>query len=192
MSSRTPATPAELFAFLASLGIETTNVEHPPLFTVTDSQTLRGEIPGGHTKNLFLKDRKGRLFLVVALEDAAIDLKRLHERVGASGRFSFGSAALLRATLGIEPGSVTAFAAINDKDGAVTIVLDTDMLAFERLNCHPLVNTMTTGIAREDLIAFLRATGHEPLILAVTSPDAGALPMDNAIGNCQNGGGAPH
>jgi Ala-tRNA(Pro) deacylase len=181
-----PATPAELFAFLARHGIETETIEHAPLFTVTESRQLRGEIPGGHVKNLFLKDRKGRCYLVVALEDAIIDLKRLHERIGASGRLSFGSAALLRATLGIEPGAVTAFAALNDTAGAVTVVLDTDMLAFERLNCHPLVNTMTTGIARHDLIAFLRATGHEPVIVPVSGRT-----LDSANDNCQNGASTP-
>ena len=109
-----PATPADLFAFLDRLGIAHRTVSHPPLFTVEQSRALRGAIPGGHTKNLFLKDKKGALFLVVALEDAAIDLKVLHRHLGASGRFSFGSAELLRETLGVEPGAVTPFCAIND------------------------------------------------------------------------------
>ena len=109
-----PATPADLFASLDRLGIAHRTVTHPPLFTVEQSRALRGKIPGGHTKNLFLRDKKGALFLVTALEDAAIELKSLHRRLGATGRFSFGSADLLRETLGVEPGAVTPFAAIND------------------------------------------------------------------------------
>ena len=122
------ATPAELFAFLDRLGVAHSTVTHPPLFTVEQSQSLRGTIPGGHTKNLFLKDKKGALFLVTALEDAAIDLKSLHRRLGAGGRFSFGSADLLRATLGVEPGAVTPFGAINDTERRVTVVLDQAMM----------------------------------------------------------------
>ena len=106
-----PATPDDLFAFLDRLGIAHATVTHPPLFTVEESRALRGKIPGGHTKNLFLRDKKGALFLVSALEDAAIELKSLHRTLGASGRFSFGSADLMRETLGIEPGAVTPFAA---------------------------------------------------------------------------------
>src|SRR5215471_13380359 len=118
-----PASSADLFAFLEQLGITYHTVEHPPLFTVDQSRSLRGQIPGGHTKNLFLKDRTGALYLVVALEDAVIDLKSLQHTLG-TGRFSFGSADLLRESLGVEPGSVTPFAAINDIAGKVTIILD--------------------------------------------------------------------
>src|SRR5499426_1112031 len=109
-------TPEQLFAELDSLGIKHSTVKHPPLFTVEESRALRGEIPGGHTKNLFLKDKKGALYLVTALEDAMIELKSLHRRLGASGRFSFGTADLMRETLGIEPGAVTPFATMNDND----------------------------------------------------------------------------
>ena len=112
--SAMPATPDDLFAFLDRLGIAHATVTHPPLFTVEESQALRGKIPGGHSKNLFLRDKKGALFLVSALEDAAIELKSLHRTLGANGRFSFGSADLMRETLGIEPGAVTPFAALND------------------------------------------------------------------------------
>src|SRR5262245_9677309 len=168
--ARTPATPADLFAFLDRLGIAHATVTHPPLFTVEQSQALRGKIPGGHTKNLFLKDKKDALFLVVALEDASIELKSLHRRLGAAGRFSFGSADLMRAALGIEPGSVTPFGAINDTEGRVTVVLDAAMMAHATLNYHPLVNTMTTSIARDDLVKFLAATGHPPRIEPVSEP----------------------
>jgi Ala-tRNA(Pro) deacylase len=171
------ATPADLFAFLDRLGIPHSTVRHAPLFTVEQSQALRGLIPGGHTKNLFLKDKKDALFLVVALEDAVIALKGLHRRLGASGRFSFGSADILRAVLGVEPGSVTPFAAMNDSRGRVTVVLDAAMMNHDTLNYHPLDNTMTTSIGRDGLVMFLEATGHVPRIEAVTEdpPDiAGA------------------
>jgi Ala-tRNA(Pro) deacylase len=162
-----PATPSTLLAFLDQLGIAHTTVSHPALFTVEQSQSLRGTIPGGHTKNLFLKDKKGALFLVTALEDAVIELKSLHRLLGASGRFSFGAADLMRATLGIEPGAVTPFAAMNDTDRAVTVVLDGALMRHDTINCHPLVNTMTTSIAREDLVRFLEATGHPPRVVAL-------------------------
>jgi Ala-tRNA(Pro) deacylase len=157
-----PKTPDQLFAMLDSLGIAHSTVKHPPLFTVEQSRALRGKIPGGHTKNLFLRDKKYDIYLVVALEDADIDLKGLHRRLGASGRFSFGSADLLREVLGVEPGAVTPFGAINDTEGRVTVVLDTAMMAHGRLNYHPLVNTMTTSIGRDDLVKFLESTDHIP------------------------------
>ena len=160
-----PATPDELFAFLDRLGIAHATVSHPPLFTVEQSRALRGQIPGGHTKNLFLKDKKGALYLVTALEDAAIELKSLHRRLGASGRFSFGPAEQMREVLGIEPGAVTPFAAMNDTAGRVAVVLDAAMMEHAMLNYHPLRNTMTTSIGRADLLRFLDATGHTPRIL---------------------------
>ena len=165
-----PATPDELFAALDRLGIAHRTVTHPPLFTVEQSQSLRGTIPGGHTKNLFLKDKKGALFLVTALEDAVIELKSLHRRLGASGRFSFGSADLLRELWGVLPGAVTPFGAINDTAGRVTVVLDQALMAHATINAHPLVNTMTTSIGRDDLVKFLAATGHPPRIEPVAGP----------------------
>ncbi len=165
-----PRTPDNLFAFLDGLGIPHSTVSHPALFTVEESQALRGQIPGGHTKNLFLKTKTGRLFLVVALEDARIDLKHLHRRLDVA-RFSFGSADLMRETLGVEPGSVTPFAVINDTAQAVTVVLDAAMMRLSMLNYHPLDNTRTTAIARDDLIKFLEATGHKPWICPGSEPD---------------------
>ena len=153
-------TPEQLFSALDALGIKYSTVKHPPLFTVEQSRNLRGQIPGGHTKNLFLRDKTYETYLVVALEDADIDLKGLHRLLGANGRFSFGSADLLREVLGVEPGAVTPFGAINDTEGRVTIVLDTAMMEHETLNYHPLVNTMTTSIKRDDLVKFLKSTGH--------------------------------
>ena len=165
-----PASRADLFRFLQDLGIETVTVEHPPLFTVEESRALRGDIPGGHTKNLFLKDKKDAVFLVVAEEDAEVDMKTLHKRLG-SARLSFGRSELLLELMGVVPGSVTAFGVLNDAAGRVTVVLDRDLMRHDRLNCHPLENTATTTIGRDDLLAFLRATGHEPRIVAVAGPD---------------------
>lgn len=162
-----PLSRDDLLARLAELGIPTTTVEHPPLFTVEDSQALRGDIPGGHTKNLFLKDKKGNLFLVVVEEEARVDLKNLHVPLGAASKLSFGSAELLEEVLGVKPGAVTAFGPVNDVEGRVAVVLDAELMAHETVNCHPLVNTATTTIASADLIRFLRATGHEPRVLAV-------------------------
>ncbi len=167
-----PATPAELFACLDRLGIAHATVAHPALFTVEQSRALRGQIPGGHTKNLFLRDKRGDFYLVVALEDAVIPLKGLHQRLGA-GRFSFGSAEAMRETLGVEPGSVTPFAAINDTAGRVKVVLDAAMLTHEMLNFHPLVNTMTTSISRAGLLKFLEATGHAPRVESVSEAATG-------------------
>lgn len=159
---------AELFALFQKLGIATTTHEHEAVFTVAESGYVKASIPGGHTKNLFLKDKKSRLFLVVALGEAVIDLKRLHEVIGASGRLSFGSGELLEEVWGVKPGSVTPFGAIADTEGRVTVVLDSAMMALPLLNYHPLENTATTGIARDDLVRFLEATGHPPLILPVS------------------------
>jgi Ala-tRNA(Pro) deacylase len=161
-----PASRQDLFARLVELGIATETAEHAPVFTVAQSSQLQRRLSGGHTKNLFLKDRKERLFLVVALGHARIDLKSLHSRLGCD-RLSFGKPELLMEVLGVPPGSVTPFALINDTARRVTVVLDADMMRYERLNYHPLENTATTNIAREDLIAFIRACGHEPRVLAV-------------------------
>src|ERR1700736_5268527 len=162
-----PATPHDLFAFLDKLGIAHKTVTHPPLFTVEQSRTLQGKIAGAHTKNLFLKDKKGMLVLLCALEDAVIELKSLHRALGANGRFSFGSAELLRATLGVAPGAVTPLAAMNDRELRVNVILEARLMAHGLLNYHPLRNTMTTSIARDDLVRFLAATGHPPRILAL-------------------------
>ena len=166
------AAPDELFAYLDRLAIAHKTISHPPLFTVEESRALRGQIPGGHTKNLFLRDKKGAAFLEVALEDAAIKLKSLHRLLGASGRFSFGSAELMGELLGVEPGSVTPFAVMNDTAGRVTVVLDAALMAHEVLNFHPLRNTATTTIARDGLVTFLEATGHKPRIAPVSGPAA--------------------
>jgi Ala-tRNA(Pro) deacylase len=171
-----PATPADLFAYLDSLGIAHKTVTHPPVFTVEEGRELRGAVEGGHTKNLFLRDKKGMVFLVVALENAVIELKSLHRQFGATGRFSFGSPELMRELIGVEPGSVTPFSVINDKTGQVTVVLDAAMMEHAVLNYHPLVNTGTTTISREGLLKFLEATGHKPRVEAISRVSEGEKP----------------
>ncbi len=136
---------------------------------------MRGQIAGGHTKNLFLRDKKDAFYLVVAPEDAVIALNRLHRRLGATGRFSFGAPKSMQELLGVAPGSVTPFAAINDRGGAVTVVLDRALLANDVLNFHPLVNTMTTSISRDGLLAFLAATGRQPRVETLSGE---GLPTD--------------
>ena len=162
-----PAKPTDLFAFLDRLEISYHTTHHDALFTVEESRQGRGEISGGHSKNLFLKDKKGAFFLIVALEDAPIDLKSV-QRVIGSARLSFASAEALREILGVEPGAVTPFAAINDPNQKVGIILDAAMMEHATLNYHPLVNTMTTSISAKDLLRFLSATGHRARVVAVS------------------------
>ena len=165
------ATPENLMARLEALGIETETHGHPPLFTVEDSKALRGELPGGHCKSLFLKDKKGALFLVVTLEDRAVDLKWLRGRLGVK-TLSFGRPELLMEVLGVIPGAVTPFAVINDTEGRVAVHLDRAMLEHAPLNYHPLTNEATTAIAPLDLVAFLEACGHPPRVIDFDAPEA--------------------
>jgi Ala-tRNA(Pro) deacylase len=174
MSAAVPKTPEELLARLAEFGIRTSTHRHPPVFTVEESKRLRGALPGGHTKNLFLKDKKDQLWLVVALEDRDLDMKDLRRRIG-SAPLSFGRPEILREALGIEPGSVTPFALINDQSLRVRVVLEKAMMAFDVLNFHPLTNAATTAIAPQDLLAFVRATGHEPMVVALGSREESGL-----------------
>jgi Ala-tRNA(Pro) deacylase len=153
--------PQQLFARLDQLGIAHRTVEHPPVFTVEEAKALRGNLPGHHIKNLFLRNKKEEMWLVVALEDRAIDLKRLGDVLSA-GRLSFGSADRLKRYLGVEPGSVTPLAVANDEAHAVRLVLDRGIANGGPVNAHPLVNTMTTALAPADLLRFFEATGHTP------------------------------
>ncbi len=158
------ASEKDLFDRLQELGIENTTHRHPAVFTVEESRLLRGQLPGGHCKSLFLKDKKDQLWLVVALEDRPVDLKTLPKNIGAA-RLSFGKPELLGEVLGVEPGSVTPFALINDPTGRVRVVLDKAMLEHDLLNYHPLTNTATTAVVAADLVRFIRSCGHDPLIL---------------------------
>jgi len=158
----------DLFARLEELGIVATTVEHEPVFTVAQSEGLRARLPGAHTKNLFLTDKDGSALLVVAKDDTRVDLKALAKRLGL-GRLSFGKPELLWALLGVTPGSVTPFALINDKETRVAVVVDAALLDFAEVNFHPLENTATTRIASADLMRFIRACGHEPKVMALSS-----------------------
>ena len=163
-----PSDRATLFARLEELGIASKTVEHAPMFTVEQSQDLRATIPGGHTKNLFLKDKDGRLALVIAKDDTKVDLKALAKPLDL-GRFSFGKPDLLMDVLGVEPGSVTAFALINETSRRLSaVVVDEALLRFAEVNCHPLINSATTRVATGDLIRFIEACGHTPHLLVLT------------------------
>lgn len=159
-----PLTPEQLFAHFDALGIAHRTYSHPPVFTVAEAAALRGSLPGGHCKSLFLKDKKGGFWLAVMLEERRIDLKRLAARLAAP-RFSFGNAADLDRLLGVEPGSVTPFALLNDQERRVTPVLDAAMLRRDPLNYHPLKNDRTTAISPADLIRLIGASGHAPRII---------------------------
>ncbi|HWB48379.1 MAG TPA: prolyl-tRNA synthetase associated domain-containing protein [Stellaceae bacterium] len=161
-----PLTPEALFARFDALGIAHRTYTHPPVFTVEEAKTLRGTLPGGHCKSLFVRDRKAGLWLVVALEECRVDLKALADRLGAP-RFSFGSPELLYDVLGVRPGSVTPYAVINDRAGRVAVVLHRAMLEHDPLNYHPLENSRTTAIAAADLVRFLEATAHPPRIVDI-------------------------
>ena len=154
-------TPQQLFSRLEQLGIAHRTVEHPPVFTVEEAKALRGDLPGHHIKNLFLRNKKEEMWLVVALEDRVVDLKRLGEALGA-GRLSFASPERLERHLGVAPGAVTPLALINDEARRVHLALDRGVLEGGPVNAHPLVNTMTTAIAPADLLRFFDATGHAP------------------------------
>ena len=146
---------------MAELGIAHRTVKHAPVFTVGQAKQHRGELPGHHIKNLFLRNKKEEMWLVVALEDRTIDLRKLGEQLGA-GRLSFGSPERLRKYLGVEPGSVTPLAVINDTEHEVRLVLDRALQEGGPFNAHPLTNAMTSAIAPADLLRFFAATGHEP------------------------------
>ena len=163
-----PRSDVELFEYLDTLGIAYSTKEHPAVFTVSESQSLRDTIPGGHTKNLFLKDKKDNFFLVTVEENAEVNLKSIHTLIGARGRVSFGKPDKLMEFLGVIPGAVTAFGAINDAQNRVQVVLDAALMEHETINAHPLRNDATTSIGRDDLVRFLESTGHKPLILALT------------------------
>lgn len=153
-------TPQTLLDHLETLGIESTTHHHPAMHTVEDSKALRGDLPGVHCKNLFLKDKKGALWLIVAEEDRAINLKEMKNKIG-SGHLSFGKSDLLLDVLGVTPGSVTPFALINDKDQQVNVILDAEMMAGELVNYHPLTNEMTTALTPDALRQFIKACGHQ-------------------------------
>ncbi len=159
-----PAAPEDLFAFFDAHRIAHRTLEHPPVFRVEEGLEIKASLPGGHTKNLFLKDAKGQLWLISALGETRIDLKALPKAIG-SARLSFGNEQALYEALGVRPGSVTVFALINDRERRVRLVLDKALLDHEIVNFHPLINSATTAVSREDLLRFLVTLGVEPLIV---------------------------
>lgn len=165
-SPQLPTSPQQLLARLEALGIAYRNHEHAAVFTVEEAKALRGALAGGHIKNLFLRNKKEEMWLVVAEEDKRIDLKALGEKLGA-GKLSFGSPDRLLRYLGVLPGAVTPFGIINDRDRKVKVVLDRDLMGFDPVNAHPLVNTMTTALSPQDLVKFLEAEGHRPEIMDI-------------------------
>ncbi len=161
-----------LFERLEALGIATETHAHAPVFTVEESRELRGDLPGAHCKSLFLKDKKGVLWLVVSLEDRRIDLKALAGLIGAA-RLSFASPERLATHLGVVPGAVTPFALIHDDANAVRVVIDAGIAIAERAHFHPLSNDATTAIAPADLLRFIAALGHEPAVVDLAAATAG-------------------
>jgi Ala-tRNA(Pro) deacylase len=162
-----PKTFEELMQYLDNLGIEVSTIRHAPVFTVAEAQDLRGQVAGAHTKNLFLKDKKDNFFLVTVDEEAEVDLKSIHTKIGAASRVSFGKPEKLLEYLGLVPGAVSLFGAINDTQHQVKVVLDESLMEHDVINAHPLTNDATTSIGRDDLVTFLKATGHPPLILKI-------------------------
>lgn len=162
-----PATRESLLAYLDALGLRHSTVDHAPVFTVAEADSHKDAMPGGHTKNLFLKSKKGELILISAHQDTPVDLKSLHRALG-TGRLSFGKPDLLEEALGVTPGSVTAFAIINDPKHRVRFILDAALLNHEIVNFHPLRNDATTAVSREDLLSFVWALGREPEIMDLT------------------------
>ncbi len=171
-----PADRISLFAFLDNLSISHKTKQHRPIFTVEEGADIKTALPGGHSKNLFLKDKKGKLFLLSALGETQIILNQLHKALGCA-RLSFGKAELMEQVLGVTPGSVTAFALINDDEGQVTFVLDAALLACDPVNFHPLKNDATTAISPGALLKFARATGHEPLVVNFAAQQDGAATL---------------
>jgi Ala-tRNA(Pro) deacylase len=154
-----PASPDDLFAYLDRLGIAHSTVWHEAMFTVEQSSALKADMPGAHTKNLFLKDKDGQLVLIAAEAHGPIRLNQLHKLIG-SARLSFGAPELMTEVLGVVPGSVTAFALMNDRAGRVRFLVDAVLAGAEVVNFHPLVNTGTTAVSQADFRRFVEATDH--------------------------------
>lgn len=171
MTDLLPTSPSELLAMLEALNFKTVTHHHKAVFTVEESNEVTSNITGGHTKNLFLKDKKDNYFLIIAGHHAKIKLNKAHKLIGAHKRVSFASEEKLMEFLGVKPGSVNAFAPLNDKLGKVTVIIDTPLLENELINAHPLTNTMTTTISREDLLAFLEHIDHVPKIVQLSEID---------------------
>jgi Ala-tRNA(Pro) deacylase len=171
MQKNLPTSSDALLARLKELGIESHTVDHKPVFTVEESRELRGLLPGGHVKNLFLRNKKEEMWLVTVEESKRVDLKSLGEKLtgatGGAAKLSFGSPDRLMTYLGVIPGAVTPFAVINDKGKAVRMVLDQDLMVFDTVHAHPLVNFKATALSPKDLMRFLEAEGHAPQVMDI-------------------------
>ncbi len=175
-----PATQADLFALFDQLGIEHSTMEHPPFFTVEEARLWHDRIPGLHCKNLFIKDRKGGIWLIVMPADKRADIGWLEKALGAP-RFSFARPDVLLDVLALTPGSVTPFGLINDTQRRVTVVLDEEMLDSEWVNYHPLHNAASTTLRSADLVRFIRALGYMPVIKRLQ--EAPMAPKGQATGH---------
>ncbi len=164
-----PLTRDELLLRLNDLDIRTTTIDHPAVFTVAESETVEIPLPGAHTKNLFLKDKKDNYFLVTVDEEAQVDLKQIHHLIDAASRVSFGKPEMLMELLGVIPGAVTVFGLINDTQHKVKVVLDAALMENDVINAHPLTNEATTSISGTDLLKFIEATGHRPAVLKLSA-----------------------
>jgi len=169
-----PAAKEDLFAFLDDLGVAHETKNHAPVFTVEESAAIKADMPGAHTKNLFLKDKKGSFFLICAESHAQIKVNKLHPHLGCK-RLSFANADYLMEHLGVLPGSVCLFSIVNDKAGAVKLIIDKTLADADIVNFHPLLNDATTAISSADMIKFAKATDHDPLIMDFAIMDSGAL-----------------
>lgn len=158
------ATAEQLYSFLDLNNISHRTLEHPALFTVEDGLEWHDKIPGLHCKNLFLKDKKDKIWLAILPHDKRADLNKLEKRVGAA-RLSFGKPPLLLEVLGLTPGSVTPFGLLNDHPKRVTVIIDEDALKPEEVNFHPLRNTASSTIKSVDLLKFIKALGYNPVIV---------------------------
>lgn len=160
-----------LLDWMAANDVAGTTHDHPAVFRVEEGLELKAAMPGAHTKNLFLKDKKGRLWLISARQDTVVDLKRADKWIG-SARLSFGNETLLYETLGVRPGSVTALGLINDPEHRVTFVIDKALWDAHIVNFHPLTNTATTALAQADFRRFLALIGREAMVVDFGQPTA--------------------
>ena len=164
-----PATPDQVLRRLDELGVDVRTHRHPPVFTVDEAKALRGSIEGAHLKNLFLRNKKGQMWLLVTPENRALDLRKVGALIG-SGRLSFASRERLMKYLGVIPGAVTPLAVINDTSQSVRVAIDSELLTCDALNVHPLDNGMTTSIPPDGLLRFLEAERHAPLVISFDAP----------------------
>ncbi|MFK7901355.1 MAG: prolyl-tRNA synthetase associated domain-containing protein [Nitratireductor sp.] len=171
MENKLPTPPEKLFSILDELEIKTTTHEHEAVFSVEESDKVTARIEGGHTKNLFLKDKKDDYYLLIVGHHSKLKLNHMHKRIGAHKRVSFGSPEMLMELLGITPGSVNAFTPINDKEGRVKVFIDLPLMNNTHINAHPMTNTMTTTIAKEELLRFLEYAKHTPQIMQLSESE---------------------